>query len=178
MKTIVRQMFVLLLGIFAVSCVTLPDYSPIRGDKFSASTLMVERLYVVVNFPASDQSTIAIPLMESLREHIQTLGAQVQSEVRPINPLALGSGIDFTGARQYKPQAILLVRMSESGHGSGYSYRDMTFDLIDAQGRGIWRGRSTLSRWRAIKMTTDALSRDLLKKLLEDSILEIKEAKK
>lgn len=167
---------VLLLGILTASCVTHPAYSPIRGDKFGSVTLAVERVYVIVNFPVDHKSTLAEPLAKSLQDRFKTLGVQARYEVQIINPLALGSGVNFIRAQQYKPHAIILVRMVESGYGTGslpYSYWNIGFDVVDGQGHGIWRGRSSINRLNDTEATTNELSRELLKKLIEESVVSV-----
>lgn len=165
---------VLLLATLTVSCVTHSAYSPVIGDKFGSVPLAVERLYVIINFPVEHTSTIAEPLARNLREQLKALGVQARSEIQLVSPLALGSGINFVRAHQYKPQAILLVRMAESGYATGslpYSYWTLSFDVLDGQGRGAWRGRSSINRLNDIEATANALSQDLLKKLIEESVV-------
>lgn len=160
-----------LLCCVLAACATTPPppFSPIRGERFGSTPLSVQRMLVVVDFPIEYKAVIAEPLARDLLQQLKMLGVEVESETKSISPLTRKSP-DFS-YRQHKPHAILLAHMGDSAYGGGFDRWTISFDLLDVQGRGIWRGTTSLSRFSNIEATTSLLTQDLLKILSDESIL-------
>lgn len=165
MKTIWTSL--LALPLLAGCATNRPFASSVQGEAFSGLPLSGERPYVICNMPAEYRKRIAEPICEKLGSELTAKGANAHVEVQMLNPLALGSGVDFRGTQRHSTSAILLVRMGESSSGSLGSHWVVSFDLIDAKGKGSWRGRSSIYRISPPEEMADKVVRELFKALGE-----------
>jgi len=148
-----------------------PAYSPVQGEKFRSDALLVERVYVVLSFPAPHNERIGEPLQPAFTTAFKEKGFQAAVELQVLSPLALDSGIRLHGVAAYKPNAIVIVKLSESHWGATSSYWRLHFDILDGRGKGVWRGQSTVYRLSGIEETTNHIARDLVKRLSDEAVI-------
>lgn len=154
-----------------VGCVQRPGYSAIRSDRFIGETLPVTRIAIIATMDTENIRKFGNPLVQNLAGRFQSAGYAVQTETQVANPLALGSGTDFRRARQFRPDAIMLIRV-ESSYSSTYgSDWDVSFNVLDGKGKGVWRGTTQVRHLREMDATYEALTRQLVEVLESGEII-------
>lgn len=159
------------VAFLCAACASGRPYTPIDGGKFDGAPQSVERAFVIAHFPPEYRSRLAQPLTERFTAQLATFGVTAEFEMQVVHPLALGSGIDFRAANRHKSDAVFVFRMRESQRGGRFSYWTISIDVLDGQGRGLWRGTSSLFEFRNIDTTADMISLELLQKMIDESVL-------
>lgn len=171
-----------LLGVAVVlatlGCANRPVMAPIRGDSFSQQMAPIKSLYVVCYLPIEYRKAIAEPLLPALTSAFAERGVDVQGDIQNVHRLALDSGVDFRSATSRRPQAILIVKLGEASYNSsGFARWNMTFDLIDQSGKGIWRGTAEVMRLDRREELAQSIAKDLVRALGEAKAISLAEGR-
>lgn len=160
-----------LVSFSQLGCVQRPGYSAIRSDRFLDETLPVARIAIIASMDTVNIRTIGNPLVQNLASRLQNAGYAVQTETQIANPLALGPATDFRRARQFRPDAIMLIRV-ESGYSStnGGDW-NVSFNVLDGKGKGVWRGTTQVRHLREMDATYEALTRQVVEVLENGEII-------
>jgi hypothetical protein len=155
------------------ACANGPSHTPPVSERFSTQPICVERIALVANMPYEYTEKIAGPITSSLVSAFRDRGFEVRHEIQITNPLALGADVNLFRARQFRPQAYLIIKFAGSSVGSGYSYWNLRFELLNEEGQGIWRGATTLRRLGGIDKTAEQIAKELSDSLLHDQVITI-----
>lgn len=155
-----------------LGCVQLPSHSALQADKFGNDQIAAKRFSIIVNMESAEALQIGHPLLQKIATFLREQGYAVSMETQIRNPLALGSDIDFRGARGFAADAILLIRASAIHWSSNQRFDiALTFDLLNSERKGIWRGTARVYRLHDIDYTADNLARQVIEDLKNGGLL-------
>lgn len=146
-------------------CVQMPSPSALQSDKFGNDRIAARRVSVIVNMEGAEALRIGQPLLQKIATALREQRYAVDTETQVRNPLALGSDIDFRSAHGFAADVILLIRTGAM-HSSSLNGFDITitFDLLNRERKGVWRGIARVYRLRDI----DSSAEDLALQVIED----------
>lgn len=166
------------LVISQTSCMQMPSHSDIRGDRFGNEALFVKRVHILACLEAEFSQSVGKPLSESLMRQFQQEGMESTIDIQERNPLALGGDVDFQKVTKFSPDAIVLIRLGETySSSSGQLDLTVTFDILDAQARGIWRGSVHLYRINEMHETSESIAAKVVSNLFSNGVLALKGSK-
>lgn len=175
-RVYLRHLLTILLVITVMlgqlGCVQLPSHSALQADKFGNDQIAAKRFSVIVNMEGAEALRIGHPLLQKIATLLKKQGYTVSLETQIKNPLTLGSDIDFRGAHGFAADAILLIRASAMHWSSNQGFDiTLTFDLLNSEKKGIWRGTARVYRLHDIDSTADDLARQVIEDLKNGGLL-------
>lgn len=171
----IKILFFAVAVIFLSACISVPPYSPLLGQRFVEAPVSVERMAIIFSAPIEYREKVLLPIALRFPGVFKEAGVAVSSEVQTVNPLALGGNINFSQARLAKPDVYLIVKVVGGSMGASYSF-NLVFELLNSDGKGLWRGSSTLRRLNEADITSEQIARDILRILTNERVIRIQNA--
>lgn len=171
---ILYVLFITAIAVIQSSCAQLPSHSNIRDDRFGNETLSAKRIYILANLDAEYTHRVGQPLAEGLARQFQRRGFDTKVEVQLRNPLALGSDIDLRQAAKFSPHAVVVIRFGGVYSSNGQGTWTATFDLLNSQIRGIWRGSVRLRRLDKMPESSESIGEQMVTKLIDSGVLALR----
>ena len=168
----IKVLFLAVVMAFLPACITSPPYSPLMGQRFVEAPVSVGRIAIIFSAPFEYRDKVLLPMASKFPDVFKGTGVAVSSEVQTVNPLALGGDVNFFRARQAKPDAYLIVKVAGGSMGASYSF-NLVFELLNSDGKGLWRGSSTLRRLSEMDMTGEQIAREILRVLVDEQVIRI-----
>jgi Lipopolysaccharide-assembly len=185
LKPLIRIFLFLFFSFFIIcqtSCMHLPGHSDVRGERFGNETLSVKQIYIQAAMDAKFSKSFGEPLTESLKREFQQQGIRATVDIQPA--LTPDGAVDYQRIAPFSPDAILLIRLGEthsyissSSYSSGQLSLSVTFDLLDAKEKGIWRGRVQVYRLDEMGKTAESIGTKVVSDLIGNRALTLKGSK-
>lgn len=172
------------LTITQTSCMLPPAHSDIRAEGFKNETLFANRVYILAYLDKEFASNVGKPLTESLVRQFQQRGMEATATIQLKEHAIPNETVYFQKAAKFSPDAIVLVRIGKAYFSSSDRLDlivspdrldwTVTFDMLDAQEKGVWKGNVHLFRISEIRGTSESIAEKMVSNLFNNGVLALK----
>ena len=164
-----------------------PIYSDIHNERFQSASIHVKRVAVIAYPDKKSGRHVGKILSNSLVNQLDKRGVEAVGGMPAAMPFSLSAEVGRLTAQAGAPDAVILIRF-----GKAYSTEQInqvgillerkevwsiSYDVLDSNENGIWRGIFQLYRPDALKSGAKSISQQVITNLLNSKALTLVSSK-